>query len=90
MDRYFAEVLPQEKARYVELLQREGRTVCFVGDGINDSIALVCFPYAARRRFGRIEFYQRGKLSLVETCASTTWKAQRVFTSQLVGGLLAD
>ena len=40
MDRYFAEVLPQEKARHVELLQREGRTVCFVGDGINDSIAL--------------------------------------------------
>ncbi|MBV8329494.1 MAG: heavy metal translocating P-type ATPase [Verrucomicrobia bacterium] len=40
MDRYFAEVLPQEKARYVELLQREGRIVCFVGDGINDSIAL--------------------------------------------------
>ncbi len=40
MDRYFAEVLPQDKARYVELLQKEGRTVCFVGDGINDSIAL--------------------------------------------------
>jgi P-type E1-E2 ATPase len=40
MDRYFAEVLPQDKAKYVELLQREGRKVCFVGDGINDSIAL--------------------------------------------------
>ena len=40
MDRYFAEVLPQDKARYVEQLQTEGRTVCFVGDGINDSIAL--------------------------------------------------
>ncbi len=40
MDRYFAEVLPQDKARYVEQLQAEGRTVCFVGDGINDSIAL--------------------------------------------------
>jgi Cu2+-exporting ATPase len=40
MDRYFAEVLPADKARYVELLQNEGRTVCFVGDGINDSIAL--------------------------------------------------
>ncbi len=40
MDRYFAEVLPSDKANYVELLQREGRTVCFVGDGINDSIAL--------------------------------------------------
>ncbi len=40
MDRHFAEVLPQDKAKYVELLQKEGRTVCFIGDGINDSIAL--------------------------------------------------
>lgn len=40
MDRYFAEVLPQDKARYVEMLQKEGRTVCFIGDGVNDSIAL--------------------------------------------------
>jgi Cu2+-exporting ATPase len=40
MDRYFAEVLPQDKAKYVELLQKEGRTVCFIGDGVNDSIAL--------------------------------------------------
>jgi heavy metal translocating P-type ATPase len=40
MDRYFAEVLPQDKAKYVELLQNEGRTVCFIGDGVNDSIAL--------------------------------------------------
>lgn len=40
MDRYFAQVLPQDKADYVERLQKEGRKVCFVGDGINDSIAL--------------------------------------------------
>jgi Cu2+-exporting ATPase len=40
MDRYFAEVLPEDKARYVELLQKEGRKVCFIGDGVNDSIAL--------------------------------------------------
>jgi len=40
MDRYFAEVLPQDKARYVEALQKEGRKVCFIGDGVNDSIAL--------------------------------------------------
>ena len=40
MDRYFAQVLPADKADYVEKLQKEGCKVCFVGDGINDSIAL--------------------------------------------------
>jgi P-type E1-E2 ATPase len=40
MDRYFAEVLPADKANNVAMLQAEGRKVCFVGDGINDSIAL--------------------------------------------------
>jgi Cu2+-exporting ATPase len=40
MDRYFAQVLPADKAEYVERLQQEGKKVCFVGDGINDSIAL--------------------------------------------------
>lgn len=40
MDEYFAGVLPSDKAMYVEKLQKEGRKVCFVGDGINDSIAL--------------------------------------------------
>jgi Cu2+-exporting ATPase len=40
MDRYFAQVLPADKADYVERLQNEGCKVCFVGDGINDAIAL--------------------------------------------------
>jgi len=40
MDQYFAQVLPADKADYVQKLQAEGRKVCFVGDGINDSIAL--------------------------------------------------
>lgn len=40
IDHYFAEVLPQNKAYLIEQLQQEGRAVCFVGDGINDSIAL--------------------------------------------------
>lgn len=40
IDRYFANVLPEGKADLVERLQAEGHAVCFVGDGINDSIAL--------------------------------------------------
>jgi len=40
MDGYFAEVLPEEKADRIKHLQAQGRKVCFVGDGINDSIAL--------------------------------------------------
>jgi Cu2+-exporting ATPase len=40
IENYFAEVLPEDKAGLIEKLQSEGKTVCFVGDGINDSIAL--------------------------------------------------
>ncbi len=40
IDRYFAGVLPHEKADYVRLLQAEGKKVMMVGDGINDSAAL--------------------------------------------------
>jgi len=40
MDGFYADVLPEDKARLVEQLQQDGRTVCFVGDGINDAIAL--------------------------------------------------
>lgn len=40
IDHYFAGVLPGAKADLVAQLQAAGHTVCFVGDGINDAIAL--------------------------------------------------
>ena len=40
MDSYFANILPSEKANIVEKLQKAGKKVCFVGDGINDAIAM--------------------------------------------------
>ena len=40
IDNYHAEVLPEDKAEIIKRLQAEGRSVCYIGDGINDAIAL--------------------------------------------------
>ena len=40
VDEYYSEVLPEDKARYVEKEKEMGRKVIMIGDGVNDSPAL--------------------------------------------------
>lgn len=40
VDEYYSEVLPEDKARFIEKEKAKGRKVIMVGDGINDSPAL--------------------------------------------------
>ncbi|MBT6044808.1 heavy metal translocating P-type ATPase, partial [Candidatus Woesearchaeota archaeon] len=40
IDKFFADVLPEEKAKHVKNLQSLGKTVAMIGDGINDAPAI--------------------------------------------------
>lgn len=40
IEQYFAETLPEDKARHIEALQAQGHKICFIGDGINDAVAM--------------------------------------------------
>lgn len=46
VDRYKAEVLPEDKAAFVSRCKAEGKTVVMIGDGINDT------PGTFKRRCG--------------------------------------
>ena len=41
INRYYAELLPTQKAEILEQIMQEGKKVAFVGDGINDAPALI-------------------------------------------------
>ncbi|CAA6826295.1 MAG: Lead, cadmium, zinc and mercury transporting ATPase (EC (EC; Copper-translocating P-type ATPase (EC [uncultured Thiotrichaceae bacterium] len=40
IQQYFAETLPEDKAKHIEAMQATGSKVCFIGDGINDAVAM--------------------------------------------------
>ncbi|WP_333784923.1 heavy metal translocating P-type ATPase [Thermocrinis sp.] len=49
---YYGRAFPEEKAKIVESLKKEGRTVAFVGDGVNDSPAITAAHVGISLRSG--------------------------------------
>lgn len=66
IDRALAEVLPDKKAEVIAALQKEGKTVAMVGDGINDSPALAQADIGIAVGSGTDVAVQTGQVILVK------------------------
>ncbi len=65
IDDVIAEVLPAQKADAIQRLQRDGRTVAMVGDGINDAAALAQADLGLAMGTGTDAAIEAGDLTLV-------------------------
>ncbi len=73
----FAEVMPEDKARYVKMLQARGK-VAMVGDGINDAIALAQADIGIAMGSGTDVAMESGNIVLMNNKVTDVPKAIRL------------
>ncbi len=78
IDKVFAEVMPEDKANYVKMLQKKNKKVAMVGDGINDAPAIAQADIGIAMGSGTDVALETGNIVLMKNDLNDVVKAIRL------------